>query len=202
MSAPESKSFHKIRSLEGVLRSAIKGEAPRDTSLPLGQVLLPALNELVDSTIRTVQKISSELRPGVLDYLGLSAAVEWQVKEFREQTGIPCSCEIAADVAMEDRNIATAVFRIFQETLTNIIRHAGATNVAVSLRHEDGALLLEVRDNGRGIEQEKLTDRESFGLLGMRERARYFGGTVEITGEKNDGTTVLVRIPIDGKAEL
>jgi len=158
------------------------------------------MSGLVDNTIRTVQKISSELRPGVLDYLGLSAAVEWQVKEFRERTGISCSAEIAPDVAVEDKNIATAVFRIFQETLTNIIRHAAATHVAVSLKHEDHTLLLEVHDDGRGIAPDKITDRASFGLLGMRERARYFGGIVEISGTPDRGTSVLVRIPGDGKA--
>jgi PAS domain S-box-containing protein len=160
------------------------------------------MSDLVDSTIRTVQKISSELRPGVLDYLGLSAAIEWQAKEFHERTGIVCSIEITPDVAVEDKDISIAVFRIFQEALTNIMRHANALHVDVSLKQQDRMLLLAVSDNGRGIVEERIQDHESFGLMGMRERARFFGGSVTITGSPEEGTTVQVRIPVDGKAEL
>lgn len=156
------------------------------------------MSDLVDSTIKTVQKISSELRPGVLDYLGLAAAVEWQAKEFRDRTGIPCTTAIAPDISVEDKDISTAVFRIFQETLTNIIRHAGASWVEVDLKQEDGMLMLRVRDNGAGIPRGNISDPESFGIMGMRERARHLGGSVDITGEPGKGTTVSVRIPLDG----
>jgi PAS domain S-box-containing protein len=160
------------------------------------------MTELVDNTIRTVQRISSELRPGVLDYLGLSAAIEWQAKEFRERTGIPCSTEIAPDVDVEDQHIAIAMFRIFQETLTNIMRHAKASRVDVVLKQETGVLLLEVRDNGQGIPEEKIFQHTSFGLMGIRERARFFNGRVRITGTPGKGTTVAVRIPIENKVAL
>jgi PAS domain S-box-containing protein len=158
------------------------------------------MTDLVDSTIRTVQKISSELRPGVLDYLGLPAAIEWQAKEFTEQTGIACATMVAPDLAFVDRNVSTAIFRIFQETLTNIIRHAEASRVTVTLAEEARrGLSLEVRDNGKGIPPETISRPTSFGLMSMRERARFFGGTVSITGAPGAGTTVLVRLPLEGR---
>jgi signal transduction histidine kinase len=150
----------------------------------------------VDSTVRTVQRISSELRPGVLDYLGLAEAVEWQLKEFREQTGISCTAAISPELVIGDKDVSTAVFRIFQETLTNIIRHAKASRVDVDLKQEVGVLTLEIRDNGAGIARENISDPASFGIMSMRERARHLGGAVIITGEPGKGTTVLVRIPL------
>jgi signal transduction histidine kinase len=95
--------------------------------------------------------------------------------------------------------VSIAVFRIFQETLTNIIRHAKATRVNVVLKMDDGALLLDVQDNGTGIHDDKISNHASFGLMGMRERARSFGGKVEINGVPGKGTSVLVRIPLDGR---
>jgi PAS domain S-box-containing protein len=157
------------------------------------------MSGLVDSTIRTVQRISSELRPGVLDYLGLPAAIEWQAKEFRERTGTRCTIEISPEVVVEDQNIAIAVFRIFQETLTNIMRHAKASRVSVALKQEAKTLLLEVQDNGQGIPEEKIFKHTSFGLMGMRERARFLNGRVRITGVPGTGTTVAVRIPLENK---
>ncbi len=155
------------------------------------------MSGLVDTTITTVQRISSELRPGVLDYLGLSAAIEWQVKEFMEQTGIECCAVISNDIAVEDQGISTAVFRIVQETLTNVIRHSRATCVNVDLANKDNVLVLEVRDNGTGIDAEKVSSRSSFGLMGMRERARFLGGEINIMGYPGKGTTVRVSIPLD-----
>ncbi len=155
------------------------------------------MSGLVDTTIRTVQRISSELRPGVLDYLGLPAAIEWQVKEFKEQTGTECSAVISHEVAVEDQGISIAVFRIFQETLTNVMRHSKATRVDVVLAKEDNCLLLEVRDNGTGIDDEKVSSHESFGLMGMRERARFLGGEVTIGGIPGKGTTVKLSIPLN-----
>ncbi len=161
-----------------------------------------SMSDLVDSTIRTVQRISSKLRPGVLDYLGLSAAIEWQAKEFLEQTGIECHAEIDPDVAVDDQQTAIAVFRIFQETLTNIIRHAKASRVEVVLKQEKNMLLLRVGDNGVGIPAKKVSDFTAFGLMGMRERARYLNGAVSIMGVPGKGTVVSVRIPLNGKVEL
>jgi PAS domain S-box-containing protein len=153
------------------------------------------MSDLVDTTIKAVQRISSELRPGVLDYLGLAAAIEWQSKEFKERTGIECAVAISAGIGTPDQNISTAVFRIFQETLTNIIRHANATRVEVSLKKEDNVLILVVKDNGIGISEEKVSNHASFGLMGMRERARFLGGKVTVNGVTGEGTTVSVLIP-------
>jgi PAS domain S-box-containing protein len=157
------------------------------------------MSGLVDSTIRTVQRISSELRPAVLDYLGLPAAIEWQAKEFKEQTGIGCAISIEPELAVPDQNISIAVFRIFQETLTNIIRHSKASRVDVHLKKDDTTLMLEIRDNGAGIPQEKVSDHASFGLMGMKERARFLGGSVTVAGVPGKGTTVTLKIPLVGK---
>jgi PAS domain S-box-containing protein len=157
------------------------------------------MSGLVDSTIQSVQRISSKLRPGVLDYLGLPAAIEWQAKEFREQTGIRCVAKIASDVQVEDQNITIAIFRIFQETLTNIIRHAKANRVNVALKHEDKAIVLNVKDNGIGIPVDKLSSRSSFGIMGIRERVRFHNGKVEIETAPGKGTSIRVSIPLDGK---
>src|SRR6185295_14599630 len=109
-----------------------------------------ALSAHIDSTIQTVRRISTELRPGILDHLGLVAALEWQANEFQTRTGIACEVRTRLDDPALESEIATAFFRIFQETLTNIIRHAGATHVIVSLKDEHERIVLEVKDNGRG----------------------------------------------------
>jgi PAS domain S-box-containing protein len=154
------------------------------------------MSDLVDETIGSVQKISSELRPGVLDHLGLSAAIEWQAEEFRNRTGIDCEVTIDEDIVL-DQNRCTAVFRIFQETLTNVIRHSKATRVKVNLRERKNALVLEVRDNGIGITQEQISNPKSFGIIGIRERAHFLGGEVNIDGIPDKGTTVTVTIPLN-----
>ena len=128
----------------------------------------------------------------MLDYLGLSAAIEWQMKEFREHTGIECSAAISNDISVEDQSISTAVFRIVQETLTNVIRHSKATRVDVKLGKTDNTLVLEAEDNGKGIDAEKVSSRSSFGLMGMRERARFLGGNINILVIPGKGTTVKV----------
>ncbi|MEW6418144.1 MAG: PAS domain S-box protein [Nitrospirota bacterium] len=155
--------------------------------------------ELVNSAIQIVKKISSELRPSVLDHLGLSAAIEWQVKEFGNRSGIGWDISIDIKDAGMDRDLSTAVFRIFQEALMNIIRHAEATKIHVNLKERDGFLILDVIDNGKGIPEEKLMDPHSFGLMGMRERVQYLGGDLEIKGIMNKGTTVTVKIPVKDK---
>ncbi len=160
------------------------------------------MSNLVDGTIRAVQRISSELRPGVLDFLGLSAAIEWQAREFRDRTGIQCDIDITPDLTVEDRNVATAVFRIFQEMLTNIMRHAQASCVNVVLKQEEDGVTIEVRDNGIGIPEPKISAPSSFGLMGIRERARFLGGNVSIASAPQQGTTVMVHIPLDSEASL
>jgi PAS domain S-box-containing protein len=150
---------------------------------------------LVDQTILSVRRIATELRPGILDDLGLVAAVEWAAEEFEARTGIKCRLNFPDDDIVIDPERTTAIFRIFQETLTNITRHAEATQVDVKLGTEDGRIVLEVRDNGRGIGQEQLSTGKSLGILGMRERALLLGGELTISGSPRKGTIVRVLIP-------
>lgn len=152
--------------------------------------------DLLDNTIQTVRDLATQLRPGVLDTLGLTAAIEWQVQDFQSRTNIECEvwlCPEPKDLAKEK---ATALFRILQEILTNIIRHAEATRVVIHLLPADDALLLSVADNGRGITTGNLRDAKSLGLLGMRERALMIGGEVNFDGSPERGTTVTVRVPL------
>ena len=156
----------------------------------------------VDSIISTVRKIATELRPPVLDDLGLEAAIEWQIQEFEKRTGI--TCHFHSSLKHVDLNPvrATAVFRIFQETLTNVVRHAQASQVNIYLREEENKLILEVQDNGRGVTGRELSGTKSLGLLGMRERATMLDGEVNIIGRQGKGTTVGVRIPIHRTDEV
>jgi len=151
---------------------------------------------LVDATVNTVRRISSELRPGVLDDLGLVSAIEWHAQQLQEQTGMVCQLESLADSVELDRDQATVVFRIFQEAMTNILRHAQATKTNILIEEEDGDFVLEITDNGRGItESEKLGIR-SLGLLGMRERANSIGARIVISGNPGKGTRLIVRLPL------
>ncbi len=157
---------------------------------------ISALPEIVDSIITTVRKIATELRPGVLDDLGLEAAIEWQIQDFQSRTGIRCAFTSNLKDVPLDRERATAVFRIFQETLTNIVRHAQATRVNIRLERRGDKLVLEVQDNGRGMNGRGLSGAKSLGLLGMRERALMLNGEVKIVGHRGRGTTVGLHIPL------
>jgi signal transduction histidine kinase len=153
---------------------------------------------LVDQTILSVRRIATELRPGILDDLGLVAAVEWAAEEFEARTGTKCRLDLPdGDIAL-DPEPTTAIFRIFQETLTNITRHAAATQVDIRLGREDGNIVMEVRDNGRGIGDEQSAGR-SLGILGMRERALLLGGELTISGAPGKGTFVQLLIPENGR---
>ncbi len=155
---------------------------------------LASMEQHIDSMLFTVRKISSELRPPLLDECGLAVAIEWQGLQFQKRYGIRCEVLINWTIAVVDQQLSTAVFRIFQEILTNVARHAKASKVVVELKQSAHSLLLVVKDNGKGItESEKSA---SLGLLGMRERALLFGGDVDIHGVSGRGTTVTVRIPI------
>ncbi len=156
---------------------------------------------LVDETIRTVRRIAADLRPGLLDDFGLTAAVEWQLQEFENRTGIRCTLESDVDEEQLSRDLATAAFRICQEALTNVARHAEATAVHISLATADGRFMLKVRDNGRGIDPEALRRSRSLGMLGMRERARQFNGAIHITpldgaGDEK-GTELRLELPLE-----
>lgn len=151
--------------------------------------------EQVDRTIAAVQRLVTQLRPALLDNLGLVAAIEWQCHDFQKRTGIPCTCVTSAeDIAMEPER-ATALFRICQEALTNTARHAQATAVTIKLESHHDSLQLVVADNGVGIPTTKVSDRRSLGLLGMKERAALFGGEVTIQGQSDKGTTVIACLP-------
>jgi len=175
--------------------SWLDNRLPRDQNSLLDKT--KSMNSLIDTTIKTVKRISAELRPGILDDLGLVAAIEWQAEEFQERTGIVC--HITADPAdmIVDQDRSTAIFRIFQETLTNVARHAHATRVTVILKEKTRALTLSVRDNGKGITEEQIADSESFGLIGMRERVYPWGGKITIKGTPGKGTAVLVSVPVE-----
>jgi two-component system sensor histidine kinase UhpB len=161
---------------------------------PLG-VKLTSMFALLDQMVKTVRRISAELRPGVLDDLGLVPAMEWQAREWQERTGIECAVSSELDSLRIAPEPGTALFRIFQESLTNIARHAGATQVAARLGVEAGAIVLEICDNGRGVTADEVRNSKSLGLLGMRERAKMLGGEFRIAGKPARGTTVTVRIP-------
>lgn len=160
----------------------------------MAQDKIKSMAKLIDSTIHSVRSISTELRPGVLDNLGLGAAIEWQTQEFQKRTGIQCRFHEPEDLDIgKDRS--TILFRILQELLTNVARHSKATRVEIDLKREGSNLILEVRDNGTGIPKKLAEARSSLGILGMRERAALFQGEVIVNGIQKKGTTVTVSIP-------
>jgi signal transduction histidine kinase len=149
----------------------------------------------IDITVHDVRRLAMELRPGVLDDLGLVAALEWQLNDFQKRTGMHCKWISSVEYIKIDIDFSTALFRIFQEALTNVARHSGATEVRAYLRADEESFVLGVEDNGNGFEKEKLLNSESLGFLGMKERAQIFGGSVTITGKPGMGTKVTVKIP-------
>jgi signal transduction histidine kinase/ligand-binding sensor domain-containing protein len=162
---------------------------------PIPQKLDMMLKQ-ADNVIQTVKRISSDLRPGLLDHLGLGPAIQWQVEKFNKHTEIGCQLLQEPEEIILDDNVSTAVFRIFQEALTNVRRHAAATEVKIALVLKNNMLELTVSDNGIGIRDDRLHAPHSFGIIGMHERVRHLGGNLTILGEKNRGTTLRVVIPI------
>ncbi len=155
-----------------------------------------SMTTIIETTINTVRRIAAELRPGVLDDLGLVAAIEWQIEQFQSRSGLKCHLTNNAKEIELDREKATAVFRILQEILTNVLRHAGAANVYVKLGRTKHYFEVEVKDDGRGITESQRLNSRSLGLLGMKERALLVGGDVRVTGKEGAGTTVVVRVPL------
>jgi signal transduction histidine kinase len=217
------KSLDQLRELSGYLQSVREDERiriSRQVHDELGQALtglkmdlswlakrvpkegkpildkIQAMSGNIDSTIQTVRRISTELRPGILDDLGLVAAIEWQSQEFQQRTGIKCLVSNDVSETILDEDLNTAFFRIFQETLTNVIRHANASKVDVRLEKQGNALLMVVADNGRGITEGEISNTQSIGLLGMQERAALLGGEVTFAGAPGQGTIVKVQIPL------
>ncbi len=151
----------------------------------------------IDNALQTVQRMIANLRPESLNKFGLSGAIERQAHEFQVRTGIPV--EIRSDlktITMRDPNDATALFRIFQELLTNVGRHAMASRVEATIGQDKEFFLMQIKDNGRGINKSDLQKTTSFGLLGLKERVALLRGDVEIQGVRDKGTTVTVRIPL------
>lgn len=150
---------------------------------------------LIDQTVESVRELSERLRPEVLDQLGLAAAIDWQAGDFQRRSGIRCNVSLPPQAPALDRDRSTAAFRIFQELLTNVVRHASATRIDVAVRSAPEGLTLTVEDNGRGIEAAALDSPKSLGLIGMRERVLPFGGSIDFAGEQGKGTRVKVKIP-------
>jgi signal transduction histidine kinase len=155
-----------------------------------------SMEKLLDTAIESVERIITELRPGVLDNLGLAEAIDWQAGDFQSRTGVKCKLNLdLADTVLEKEH-STTIFRIIHEALTNVVRHADATMVIISLKKKSGKLMLEIKDNGKGIPKKKILDPKSFGLMGIQERAHVLGGKSKIKGVRNKGTTVTVIIPV------
>jgi len=155
------------------------------------------LDKMIDMTkdvIRKVQRISSELHPGVLDDLGLVSTIEWYCGEFEERSGIPCKLSLE-ELDTENPTVSLALFRILQEALTNVIRHAKATIISVELINRKNVTILKIVDNGVGIPKDKLLSGKSFGMIAMRHRVEHCGGTIDISSTSEKGATIVVRIP-------
>jgi signal transduction histidine kinase len=163
---------------------------------------MDAMAQVIGEALENLHAVTAELRPVMLDDFGLAAAIEWQVEEFRKRSGIDCRMDDNGFEPELPKDQAAALFRIFQETLTNIMRHARADAVVVRLEADQGDLLMEVRDNGRGITAEEISAPTSFGLLGIRERLYPWNGRVTFDGRPGRGTRVVVRLPLPSKGEL
>lgn len=151
---------------------------------------------LIDETVKTVRRISSELRPGILDDLGLVPAIEWQSQEFEKRTGIISECHTVINGQTFDRNLSTHIFRVYQEALTNVARHSQATLVQTYLTQEGDFLNLTIKDNGVGFDMEEVKSKKSLGLVGMRERAMLFHGKLTIESDKGKGTMIILKAPM------
>ena len=174
--------------LEGLLENP--GDEASQTAVL--QRKISGVKQLADRTLETVRRLASELRPSILDDLGLPEAIQWQAKEFETRTGIECRFSDHAGDAVFDAEQSTGLFRILQEALTNVLRHAQATRVEITMERRPFELVMTVRDNGRGIHP---IEKSGLGILGMQERARLLGGTLEIQDSDGAGTLVCIRIP-------
>ena len=157
---------------------------------------IESMMKQIDGSIETIKRICTDLRPSLLDHLGIGAAIEWQMTEFEKRTGIQCSVFIKPKGIILDQEVSIAIFRILQELLTNVARHAQATKVRCALEKKKKEIALYFRDNGKGITQKQLTRHRSFGLMGIRERVNYLDGQFEIKGIHGKGTSIVVSIPL------
>jgi len=172
----------------------LRSRLPEDDTYLTG--LSGDILQSINQTIHSVQRILTELRPALLDDLGLLAAIEWQVDQFQQRTEMQCQLSLPDEEPVLTHKERTALFRIMQESLSNILRHSNATQMHLELTVEGHWLLMNISDNGIGLSEIDVLDSKSFGLMGMRERAHIFGGSVNIEGEFGKGTTVSTRIPL------
>jgi PAS domain S-box-containing protein len=187
-----------LTSLKWDLEALHKALAKADSHFrfPVWREKISGMMKVIDNIINNVRRIASELRPTILDDLGLVEAIEWQAQHFQTRTGIVCRCNCPLQDACLNRDQSTAVFRIFQEALTNILRHAQATKVDILMDQAADEFVLRISDDGRGITEEDKFAQLSLGLLGMQERAHLIGGQVEISGIHGKGTRITVRVPL------
>lgn len=171
-------------------------EGPLKQTSDLLRAKLSSVTQHLDTTLAASMRICRELRPAELDDFGLIAAIEIQAKKLTERRGVVCELHAHFDETRITSEQATALFRILQEALTNIACHARATRVQISLTEENGHVKLAVRDNGRGIDESKVSNRKTLGILGMRERIRPLGGQLQVTGQQEAGTTLVAVLPI------
>jgi signal transduction histidine kinase len=159
-----------------------------------------SMEQLIHWTLQSVRRILSSLRPPLLDEAGLKEAIEFHLQSFAKRLAIRYECD-ATPISALPTSTSTAIFRIFQEILTNVARHANASRVRVTLAEANSTVILAVQDNGCGITQDKLANASGFGLLGMQERAWAIGGELEITGSPRSGTCVRLRLPLSQAAD-
>jgi signal transduction histidine kinase len=180
--------------------SSLTEGSTEEQQLLLGKV--KSMSELIDMAIETVKRISMELRPPILDDLGIAVALEWQAEEFSKRTQIKCEFSSKPKDIVLDPDRSTAIFRIFQEALTNVARHSNASKVKAVLTKETEKIVLTVKDNGKGIEKKQIGDPKAFGIIGMRERARFLGGEVRVNSAPGKGTSITVSIPLTKQENL
>ena len=180
-----------------VLKMEFRSLSDRSSKKQEGGVLdAESINQLIDRAIDTSQRVCMELRPAIVDELGLSAAIEWQAKEIEKRSNIKCKITFEPQEILVDKEHSIALFRIFQELLNNVVRHAQATKIKIHLKEKRDRIILSIKDNGIGIADEQISDFKSLGLVGIRERAQFLGGSFAIRGIKKKGTTVTISIPL------
>lgn len=158
---------------------------------------IKSLYELTGEAIETARRVSVNLRPNVLDNLGLYGAIEWQIREFEQRTHIKCTLESTiSNLSFSNKNFETSIFRIIQEVFINIVRHAKATRVDIDLFEDEEDILITIKDNGVGITESQMLNPESFGIIGMNERTQQLGGKLEISGTPSQGSVVTLKIPL------
>jgi signal transduction histidine kinase len=176
------------------IKNRLQKKAVNNETQPMIQKISGMLT-LIDETINTIRQIATELRPSILDTLGLIPAIDWLAKDFQNRSGIDCLFETHLNDPAIAPAVSTALFRICQEALTNVARHADATSVVISLAVTGDFIELSIQDNGKGILPEMIDDARSLGLLGMKERAYILGGTLTIENVPTGGTHVITQIP-------